>query len=211
MPLSKWCQEAPAQQPPDISASMFPLSGERRPIASERIASGRLTSRYTSQVMLLRLFGGAVVIAAVLVARTVDVPADLWHLFAYDSTAPLDVQQRMVETDGDAQVVDVTFPSPKGGRVPAYLATPPAGVGHAKRAGIVFGHWGPGNRSEFLAESKHYAKAGVVSVLIDYPWTRPAQWRHPVMTPKTTSEEDRDTYIQAVVDLRRPFDLLRAA
>ena len=73
---------------------------------------------------------------------------------------------------------------------------------------MVFGHWGPVNRTEFLPEAKLYARAGVVSVLIDYPWTRPAQWRRPVFTPNTRLEQDRDTYIQAVVDLRRAFGLL---
>ena len=132
---------------------------------------------------------------------------ELQRLFAYDQTAPLDVQQNILEKDGSAEVYDLTFASPKGGRVPAYLIVP---VVRRKQmhAGIVFGHWGLGNRTEFLAEAKRYAKAGVVSIIIDYPWTRPTQWRRPVFTPQTTSEHDRDTYIQAVIDLRRAFDLL---
>jgi dienelactone hydrolase len=134
-------------------------------------------------------------------------PPELQRLFAYDPAAPLDVQQHILERDGSAEVYDITFASPKGGRVPAFLVVP---VAQPKRkyAGIVFGHWGLGNRTEFLAEAKLYARAGAVSVIIDYPWTRPAQWRHPVFTPQTTSEQDRDTYVQAVIDLRRAFDLL---
>jgi dienelactone hydrolase len=134
-------------------------------------------------------------------------PSELQRLFAYDQTAPLDPQQHLLEKDGHAEVYDLTFASPKGGRVPAFLVLPLAKP-KPKYAGIVFGHWGLGNRSEFLAEAKRYAAAGVVSIIIDYPWTRPTQWRRPVFTPETTSEQDRDTYIQAVIDLRRAFDLL---
>jgi len=134
-------------------------------------------------------------------------PAELQHLFDYDHAASLDVQRRLFERDRQSEVYDITFASPKGGRVPAFLVVPVAKP-NGKYAGIVFGHWGLGNRTEFLAEAKLYARAGVVSLIIDYPWTRPAQWRKPVFTPQTTSEQDRDTYIQAVIDLRRAFDLL---
>lgn len=134
-------------------------------------------------------------------------PPELQRLFAYDAAAPLDLQQRPFEKDGQAEVHDITFASPKGGRVPAFLVVPSTRP-KEKSAGIVFGHWGLGNRTEFLAEAKRYAKAGVVSIVIDYPWTRPAPWRRPVFTPQTTSEQDRDIYIQAVIDLRRAFDLL---
>lgn len=132
---------------------------------------------------------------------------ELQRLFAYDQTAPLDLQQQTFEKDESAEVYDLTFASPKGGRVPAFLVVPVA-KSKQKYAGIVFGHWGPGNRTEFLAEAKLYARAGVVSILVDYPWTRPAPWRRNVFTPQTTSEQDRDICIQAVVDLRRAFDLL---
>lgn len=134
-------------------------------------------------------------------------PPELQRLFAYDQTAPLDMQQHILERDESAEVYDLTFASPKGGRVPAFLVVPLARP-EQKYAGVVFGHWGLGNRTEFLAEAKLYARAGAVSIIIDYPWVRPAQWRHPVFTPQTTSEQDRDTYIQAVIDLRRAFDLL---
>ena len=136
-----------------------------------------------------------------------QIPPELQRLFAYDAAAPLDSQQRLFEKDGHAEVYDVTFASPKGGRVPAFLVVPLIKP-KEKSAGIVFGHWGLGNRTEFLAEAKLYAKAGAVSIIIDYPWTRPAPWRRPVFTPQTTSEQDRDTYIQAIIDLRRAFDLL---
>jgi pimeloyl-ACP methyl ester carboxylesterase len=84
----------------------------------------------------------------------------------------------------------------------------PAGPGPF--AGLVFGHWGPGNASEFLPEAELYAEAGAVSVLIDYPWARPAPWRVAQGRGLSEPEKDRDSWIAAVVDLRRAIDVLLA-
>ena len=134
-------------------------------------------------------------------------PPELSRLFEYDAAAALDLRTRLVERDTKAEVYDADFASPKGGRVTAFLVVP-RHRSKTRFAGLVFGHWGPGNRTEFLPEAKLYARAGVVSILIDYPWTRPAEWYRPVLTASTTPEQDRDTFIQAVIDLRRAFDVL---
>jgi dienelactone hydrolase len=76
-------------------------------------------------------------------------------------------------------------------------------------AGLVFGHWGPGNRTEFLPEATLYAQVGAVSLLIDYPWTRPAPWRKSLKQAEDP-ESDHQAFVQAVVDLRRGIDLLAA-
>jgi cephalosporin-C deacetylase-like acetyl esterase len=166
-------------------------------------------------MMYMRLLNHSHKIFLILLLLTVPIiaeaqaPPELSRMFQYDSTAPLDLHLHLFERDGSVEVYEADYASPKGGRVPAFIVAP--GIKSSEKfAGIVFGHWGPGNRTEFLPEAKLYAKAGVVSILIDYPWTRPAQWRHPVFSPNTTSEQDRDTYIQAVVDLRRAFDVLLA-
>src|SRR6185503_12661500 len=52
--------------------------------------------------------------------------------------------------------------------------------------------------------------AGAVSVLIDYPWSRPEPYRRRQGRGMKEAEKDRDSWIQAVVDLRRAFDLLEA-
>src|SRR5262245_57348256 len=91
--------------------------------------------------------------------------------FDYDPKEPLDAKETLLYERDGAKVYDVTYASPKGGRVTAYLVTP---AGKGPFAGIVFGHWGPGNRTEFLPEAKLYAEAGAVSLLVDYPWVRPA-------------------------------------
>ncbi len=143
-------------------------------------------------------------VAAVSIARTSGDFEVLKRQFDYDPTQPLDVKESLLlERDG-AKVYDLTYASPKGGRVTAYLVVP-AGTGPF--AGIVFGHWGPGNRTEFLPEARLYARAGAVSLLIDYPWVRPAPWRK-TLRLADDPEGDHPTLVQAVVDLRRGIDLL---
>ena len=162
---------------------------------------------YMRMPKLLYIASSLLVLLSVPVIPGAQAPPGLSQLFVYDSTAPIDLKMRLFERDSGVEVYEADYASPKGGRVPAFVVAP-ARRANGRRAGMVFGHWGPGDRTEFLAEAKLYARAGVVSVLIDYPWVRPAPWRRPVFTPKTTSEQDRDTFIQAVVDLRRALDVL---
>jgi len=134
-------------------------------------------------------------------------PADITKLFDYDAKLPLDIKENRVYTrPGGIRIIDLTYASPVQGRVTAFLVLP---EGKGPFAGILFGHWGPGNRTEFLSESELYARAGAVSLLIDYPWTRPAEWRRPIPN-YAKPEVDLPIYAQAVVDLRRGFDLLVA-
>ncbi len=67
-------------------------------------------------------------------------------------------------------VHDISYASPKGGRVPAYLVVPD---GKGPFAAIEFVHWGQGDRTEFLSEALLYAKSSAVSLLIDAPYNRP--------------------------------------
>jgi dienelactone hydrolase len=128
---------------------------------------------------------------------------ELARMYDYDRQAPLDIKENGVEVKDGAKVHDITYLSPKGGRVTAYLVVPP---GRGPFAGLVFMHWGFGYRSSFLAEALLLAKAGAVSLLIDAPYNRPAPWRHDFDNSKP--EVNRDVYIQMVVDLRRGVDLL---
>ncbi len=128
------------------------------------------------------------------------------NLFDYDAKAPLDVQEQLLYERDGVKVLDITYASPKGGRVTAYLITPAQAGPHA---GIAFGHWGHGNRTEFLPEAEILAHAGAASIIIDYPWTRPAPWRR-AMNQSTTPEQDLEAFVQAVVDLRRAIDLISA-
>jgi dienelactone hydrolase len=132
--------------------------------------------------------------------------SDLIKQFDYDSKAPVDVKEGKVDERNGILIKDITFASPKHGRVGAYLIIPP---GHGPFAGLMFGHWGLGTRSEFIPEALLYAQAGVVSILPDYPWSRSAEWRKNVDDIEHP-ESDRDTYIQAVIELRRAIDVLQS-
>jgi cephalosporin-C deacetylase-like acetyl esterase len=129
---------------------------------------------------------------------------ELRRLFEYDQKLSLDVREVGIRNSGDVRIRDLNYASPRFGRVTAYLVEPAV---KGKYAGIVFGHWGYGNRTEFLSEAILYAKAGAVSLLIDYPWVRPAPWRR--NEPGSKPEAVRDNYAAAVIDLRRGIDLLQ--
>jgi len=134
--------------------------------------------------------------------------AGLLRHFDYDQKAPLDVQEVGVEHRGDVVVHDISYASPKGGRVPAYLVVP---SGKGPFAAVIWGHWYmPGseflNRKEFLAEAVALAPAGVVSLLPDGPIARPGH-----VEDKTPLNEQQITdLVQQIVDMRRGADLLLA-
>ena len=60
-------------------------------------------------------------------------------LFDYDAKQPLDIQDKVIEEFDEATLHDVTYNSPKGGPVAAYLVVP---KGKGPFAAILFGHWG---------------------------------------------------------------------
>jgi dienelactone hydrolase len=130
---------------------------------------------------------------------------ELRRLFDYDQNAPLDVKEVAVINRNAVSIHDITYASPKGGRITAYLVVP---VRRGRFAGVVFGHWGYGTRTEFLPEAMLYARAGVVSLLVDDLNVRPAPWRR--SAPGTEPQAVRNNFVQSVVDLRRGIDLLRA-
>lgn len=50
--------------------------------------------------------------------------ADALHHFDYDQKAPLGLKEIGVEQRGDIAIHDISYTSPKGGAVPAYLVVP---------------------------------------------------------------------------------------
>jgi dienelactone hydrolase len=128
--------------------------------------------------------------------------------FQYDRKAPLDVREVGVSHRGDVVVHDISYTSPKGGRVPAYLVVPP---GKGPFAAVIWGHWywanSPArNRTEFLDEAVVFAKSGVVSLLIDGPVARPGH----VDSKDPMDERQATDLIQEIVDMQRGADLLLA-
>lgn len=138
---------------------------------------------------------------------TAQVRAAAESLFAYDASAPVALRDSVVRTfDGGVVLHDITFASPRGGRVHAYLVAP-AGTGPFPV--VVFGPWGLGNRTEFVPEALLYGRLGATSVIVDWPWTRPPPDRRD-QGPLDQPELDRAVFAQAVVDLRRALDVLLA-
>jgi dienelactone hydrolase len=132
----------------------------------------------------------------------------LLHHFDYDRSAPVDVREVAVQDRGDVKVHDISYASPKGGSVPAYLVVP---AGKGPFAAVIFGHWYmPGsqqlNRTEFLDEAVVLARAGVVSLLTDGPIARPGH----VEDKSPLNVQQVDDIVQQTDDFRRGADLLLA-
>jgi dienelactone hydrolase len=135
---------------------------------------------------------------------------DLVRQFDYDSKAPLDVREVGRERRGDVTIVDLTYASPLGGRVPAYLVLP---KGRGPFPAILFGHWMmPGsplkNRREFLEEAVVMARSGAASLLIDAPLVRPGFV--PEKDEMREAAQGSEAARQQVIDFRRGIDLLSA-
>ncbi|HEY3040967.1 MAG TPA: hypothetical protein VGJ66_19665 [Pyrinomonadaceae bacterium] len=132
--------------------------------------------------------------------------AELIRHFDYDQNARLGIKEIGVEHRGDVRVYDITYASPKGGVVPAYLVLP---KGKGPFAAVVWGHWywanSPmRNRREFLDEAVALAQAGAVSLLTDGPIARPGH----VQNNDPLNEQDPIDLVQQVTDMRRGVDLL---
>ena len=145
-------------------------------------------------------------VLAVCASVTAQTPAaDASKIFAYDATKPLNLTIGKPETPAaGVTVFEISYGSPKGGRVPGYLVVP---LGKGPFPAIVYMHWGQGNKGEFLSEAVEMARRGAVGVMIDAPY-----WRPDVPPPAKgkEAESERDSYIQMVVDLRRAVDVLVA-
>jgi len=121
------------------------------------------------------------------------------QLFEYDLDAPLDVREVSRRVENGLSVIEITYASPKGGRVPARLILP---QGTGPFAGIVMQY------SMELEFGMRYAEYGAVVVYVDPPSFRPQD-----TGPRgilTFTEQDREEQIQLIIDLRRAIDLLMA-
>jgi dienelactone hydrolase len=130
------------------------------------------------------------------------------HPFDYDAKLPLDTQDAGVDFRVPVSIYDISYASPKGGRVPAYLVLP---QGKGPFAAVIWGHWcwtnsEFRNRKEFLEEAVALAPSGVASLLIDFPLARPGY----VPDKDPLSSKHVDDLVQMVVDIRRGADLLLA-
>jgi cephalosporin-C deacetylase-like acetyl esterase len=134
---------------------------------------------------------------------------DLASLTAYDASAPLDLRdENPPQTDADGVTVhDVSWVSTGGGRVSAWLVVPP---GDGPFAGIVYLHGSETDRNDFLDEAVAMAHGGAVSVVMDAPFARTGDSRHDELLNFGHPDRERDMNAQAIVDMRRAYDLLAA-
>jgi pimeloyl-ACP methyl ester carboxylesterase len=118
-------------------------------------------------------------------------------LFDYDQQAPLKLSILAEREQDGALVQDIIYASPHGGDAPAYLVLPKE---QPPQAGLLFGHWGEGNREEFVPEAVVLARLGFASLCLDAPYLRPAQQDQPRKPPEAE--------LQWIVDIRRGIDVL---
>jgi dienelactone hydrolase len=155
-------------------------------------------------------------LASVVAAPAADKPTkpprfeDLVREFDYDRNALLNIREEHKEERDGATVIELSYDSPRGGRVPAALVLPP---GKGPFAGILFGHWmmprsSVRNRKEFLEEALLLARSGAVSLLTDAPMVRPGFL--PEKDGLKGEIQNAEASRQQVIDFRRGVDLLIA-
>jgi predicted esterase len=137
--------------------------------------------------------------------RTVE--AETLKLFDYDPSAPLGIEAEPILELNGYSYQDLTYASPKGGRVPATLLIPAASSGPF--AGIILMHGLPGDRTNNDSFARGLVLTGAVVLMIDAPFARPEN-RDRSSWPLTFDEVDRQEQIQLMADLRRGVDLLIA-
>jgi dienelactone hydrolase len=129
---------------------------------------------------------------------------NLLKLFDYDPKAPLDVKVVSTEKKDGFTVQQLTYASPKGGRVPAMLMIPD---GPGPFAGVLLMHGAPGNFLVTRPEAEQLVKLGAVCLAINAPFARGERIEDP-QGMLSFDSRDRDDQIQLIVDLRRAVDLL---
>lgn len=118
--------------------------------------------------------------------------------FAYNSEAPFELTILSERVKDGERIQDVSFKSPLSGKASAYLVVPSE---PQPRAGLIFGHWGEGDRGEFVDEAVVLAHLGFVSLCLDASFRRPREYE--------AEEELPQADLQWIVDVRRAVDLLQ--
>jgi dienelactone hydrolase len=124
-------------------------------------------------------------------------------LFDYDREAGLAFEDRgRVNQDYPIEIRDVSYASPKEGRVTAYLVRPP---GDGPFPGVILQHGVEANRQQLVLQAAWLAGRGAVALVVDSP-----NARGDVQLPRGTAglRVERDLVVQNVVELRRAVDVL---
>jgi dienelactone hydrolase len=125
--------------------------------------------------------------------------------FDYDANSALNVRQKRIATGPGGSVQDISFASPRGGRVTGYLVVPRGGGRHPA---VVLLHGAGGDRRELLPFAAGLAGRGVAALTLDSPASRAADKTLP---PGMPGVRRRTALLeQEVVEARRAVDVLRA-
>jgi len=117
--------------------------------------------------------------------------------FLYNQKESVVLTVHSERVQDDTTIQDVAYASPLGGLVSGYLIVSPKS---RPQAGLIFGHWGEGNREEFVDEAVILARLGFVSFCLDASFRRPVEYE-PQQDPPQAD-------LQWVVDVCRAVDLL---
>src|SRR5689334_12563974 len=123
-------------------------------------------------------------------------------LFAYDATAPLNLQKTVEGTVDGIETSSISFDSPAGGRATGMMFNPV--TRSSLRPGIVLMHGLPGTARGTSPLGQALARYGAVVVAIDAPFARRGG------SPLQFTAQDRAEQIQLIQDLQRAVDLLRS-
>ena len=124
-------------------------------------------------------------------------------MFEYDSTAPLNDTTTSRRMEQEVTIEELTYDSPSGGPVTASLIRADESPG----PGIIFLHWGFGDRTSFRTEAMAYGRTGATSLLIDAP----EMGDRGKGFPRIDQADIAESYLKrCVVDVRRGIDLLLA-
>lgn len=129
--------------------------------------------------------------------------------FTYDASAALDVQMAgPPDRWGDVEIAQLTFASPRGGRVPAILVSPADRAAGEPMPAVILQHgMGAVDKTSLLPDAIVLARAGAIALLPDAPDQRPAAMR---TIDFADHGHDPELWEQTAVDLRRAIDVLAA-
>lgn len=129
--------------------------------------------------------------------------------FAYDTTQPLHLVLGDTTDIGGVRRIEISWTSPAGGRVPAWLWLP---AGPGPHPAVILQHGMPGSRDSFNHLAREYARSGAVVLTPSASFARPEP-RHrdaAFFTLPLYDARDGTEVAQTIVDLRRGVDVLRS-
>ena len=125
--------------------------------------------------------------------------------FDYDRSQPLALRDRGVVNRGyPIPIHDVSFASPRGGRVTAYLLVPP---GEGPKPAAIYLHGLGGSRAELAVPASWLAARGAVTLTVDSPAAHRGTGTKALFGVAALRQQ-RDEVIRSVVDVRRAVDVL---